>query len=60
MIRHRNHRTSVLQGGEDVSGVNTAAGDGEQPAYWDGHSWWLIGWECPVAPGAITALRAIQ
>lgn len=29
-----------------VSGVTTVAGEGKQPAYFDGQYWWLLGWEC--------------
>lgn len=43
-----------------VSGVATVAGDDEQPAYWDGMSWWLIGWGARVSGEQLHIIRRLK
>jgi hypothetical protein len=42
-----------------VTGVDTVAGGGEQPAYWDGKFWRLIGWDGSVSPTDVRTFRPI-
>jgi hypothetical protein len=42
-----------------VTGVDTVAGPGRQPAYWDGKEWWVVGWEGGVDPDEVIAGKAI-
>ena len=61
MTKHRREQDAVRPiGFYVVFGTTTVAGDGEQPAYWDGVSWWMIGWASRVPSLGIRVIRAIE